>query len=65
MFESIVRDLSIWGLVFVGILMLRYSLLKGRAVTEPGDQSGNLHKGGGHKHFSEVKIVFEKKEKVK
>ncbi len=64
MFESIIQDLSIWGLIFLFILMLRYSLLKDRAVTEPGDQSDNIYKGGGHKSFTEVNIMFDRKEKV-
>ena len=64
MYEALLQGLSIWGLVFLFILMLRYLVLKDRAVTEPGDQSDNIHKGGGRKSFTDINIIFEKKEKV-
>lgn len=64
MFDILIQDLSIWGLVFGLILMIRYLILKGRAVTEPGDQSENIYKGGGKKSFTDVNIMYERKEKI-
>lgn len=64
MFDMLIQDLSIWGLVFGLILMIRYLVLKGRAVTEPGDQSENIYKGGGKKSFTDVNIMYERKEKI-
>ncbi len=64
MFNTIIQSLSIWGLVFLFILMIRYLVLKRRAITEPGDQSENIYKGGGNKSFTEVSIIYEKKEKL-
>lgn len=64
MFEAIIQSLSIWALVFMCILLVRFLVLKSRAVTEPGDQSENIYKGGGKRSFSEVNIMFERKQKM-
>lgn len=64
MFEILLQNASLEALILLIILIIRYLILKSKAVTPPGDQSGNIQKGGGYKRFTEVTILFDHKEKV-
>lgn len=64
MFDILLQNASLEALILLIILIIRYLILKNSAVTPPGDQADNIHKGGGHKQFTHVDILFVHKEKA-